>query len=123
MRTTTMYRLEFPRMARRTDSRTFMGEIKKLVENTYQPHVAIDLSAVSELTADGIDLLLECVERVEQADGTVSIISASPEVLIILELTRLTSVIKTIENEAEQVPTALISSLTGDPTGTGQVAA
>jgi anti-anti-sigma factor len=122
MHTTTMYRLQFPSSAKRADFRTFMGEIKKLVGETYQPYVAIDLSAVSELTADGIDLLLECAERVEQADGTVSITSASAEVQIILELTRLTSVIKTIDSEAEQVP-AFISSLTGDSTGTGQVAA
>lgn len=121
MYTTTMYRLQFPSAAGRADSRSFMNEIKKLVGETYQPHVTIDLSAVTELTADGIDLLLECVERVEQADGSVSIVAASAEVLIILELTRLTSVIKMIDTEAEQVP-AFISSI-GDSTGTGQVAA
>jgi anti-anti-sigma factor len=123
MYTTTMYRLQFPSAATRADSRTFMGEIKTLVGEAYQPHVVIDLSAVSELTADGIDLLLECVERVEQADGSVSISSASPEVQIILELTRLTSVVKTIDSEVELVAPEFISSVTGDSTGTGQVAA
>ena len=100
-----------------------MGEIKQLVEKTYQPHVAIDLSEVADLTADGIDLLLECVERVEQVDGTVSITAASEEVQIILELTRLTSVIQTIDSKAEQMAPSFISSVTGDSTGTGQVAA
>ena len=123
MHTTVMYRFQFPSAARRPEFRTFIAEIKKVVRETYQPHVAIDLSAVSELTADGIDLLLECVEKVEQADGTVSITSASAEVQIILELTRLTSVIKTMDSEAEQVPPAFISSLTGDSTVPGQVAA
>ena len=121
MYTTTMYRLQFPSTAGRADSRNFMNQIKKLVGDTYQPHVTIDLSAVTELTADGIDLLLECAERVEHADGSVSIVSASAEVLIILEVTRLTSVVKMIETEAEQVP-AFISSI-GDSTGTGRVAA
>ena len=123
MYTTAMYRLQFPSTTGRADFRTFMSEIKKAVANSYQPHVAIDLSDVSGLTADGIDTLLECVERVERADGTVSIMSASTEVLIILELTRLTSVIKTIEDNTGQVPPAVISSITGDSTGTAEVAA
>lgn len=71
----------------------FLDEIKNLLGQTHRPRLIVDLSSGPELKAETIDFLLECVEEVEHMDGRVSVAAAEPEAAVILELTRLTSVL------------------------------
>lgn len=71
----------------------FLDEVKRLVGNTHRPRLVIDLPSGCTLKAETIDLLLACVAEVEHVDGRVSVAVTEPESIVILELTRLTSVL------------------------------
>jgi anti-anti-sigma regulatory factor len=73
----------------------FLDEVKDLVGQSYRPRLIVDLGACSQIKAETIDLLLECVEEVEHADGRVSVAVPNAETAVILELTQLTSVLDT----------------------------
>jgi anti-anti-sigma regulatory factor len=73
----------------------FLDEVKDLVGQSYRPRLIVDLGSCSQIKAETIDLLLECVEEVEHADGRVSVAVPNAEIAVILELTQLTSVLDT----------------------------
>ena len=79
----------------------FLDEIKHLVGNSYRPRLVIELPAGRMLKSETIDLLLECVEELEHVDGRVSVAVAEPESAVLLELTRLTSVLDLVPSIAE----------------------
>jgi len=70
----------------------FLYEVKEIIGQSYRPRLIVDLTSCATIKAETIDLLLECVEEVEHADGRVSV-AASPETAVVLELTQLTSVL------------------------------
>jgi len=70
----------------------FLDEVKEIIGQSYRPRLIVDLTSCATIKAETIDLLLECVEEVEHADGRVSV-AASPETAVVLELTQLTSVL------------------------------
>ena len=70
----------------------FLDEVKEIIGQSYRPRLIVDLTSCEAMKAETIDLLLECVEEVEHADGRVSV-AAGPETAVILELTQLTSVL------------------------------
>lgn len=74
-----------------------------MARSTYRPQLALDISESAELDPDAIELLLECVEHIERADGRVSVIVGSPQTAVILELTRLTSVLDLYSSVSEAV--------------------
>jgi anti-anti-sigma regulatory factor len=73
----------------------FLDEIKDLVGKSHRPRLIVDLSTCRQIKPETIDLLLECVEEVEHADGRVSVAVPNDETAVILELTQLTSVLDT----------------------------
>jgi len=83
----------FPDHWNRKTWRSFVAEIERLVEHSYQPRLILDFTNTTVVGQDAIDLILRCVEQIERADGRVSVAGASPEIELILELTRMTSVI------------------------------
>ena len=70
----------------------FLDEIKERVGQARRPRLIVDLTSSTGIKAETIDLLLECVEEVEHADGRVAV-AATPEAAVVLELTQLTSVL------------------------------
>jgi len=49
----------------------FLDEIKEMVGQARRPRLIVDLTSSGGIKAETIDLLLECVEEVEHADGRV----------------------------------------------------
>ncbi len=94
---------EFPQSRNFARKKTFLTEIRHLARSTYRPQLLLDLSKSAELDPDAIELLLECVEHIERADGRVSVIVGSPQAAVILELTRLTSVLDLYSSVSEAV--------------------
>jgi anti-anti-sigma factor len=82
---------------------SFLSEVKDLADHSFRPRLVVDMSAVRELEPDSIDLLLECVEQMEHADGRVSLAAPSPEATVIFELTRLTSVLDVYPSMSEAI--------------------
>jgi anti-anti-sigma regulatory factor len=81
----------------------FLDEIKDLVGKSHRPRLIVDLSECTQIKAETIDLLLECVEEVEHADGRVSVTVPNAETAVILELTQLTSVLDTFPTVFEAI--------------------
>lgn len=78
----------------------FLDEVKIIIGKSYRPHLILDLTSCEAMKAETIDLLLECVEEVEHADGRVSV-AANPETAVILELTQVTSVLDLFRSVSE----------------------
>lgn len=83
--------------------KAFLAEIRNLARGTYRPQLVLDMSEWPELGPDAIELLLDCVEQIERADGRVSVVAGSPQAALILELTRLTSVLDLCSSVSEVV--------------------
>jgi anti-anti-sigma factor len=73
--------------------RLFLREIKRFVVNSHRPRLIVDLSAVEQIGSESIKLLLECVRHTARGDGEVSVAGASPQTGVILEITRVASVL------------------------------
>ena len=104
-----LYVKQFPDHWNRKTWRSFVAEIERLVERSYQPQLILDFSNTTIVGQDAIDLILRCVEQIERADGRVAVAGASPEIELILELTRTTSVIDMVPSvpvgsEGEFIP-------------------
>jgi hypothetical protein len=101
----------------------FLDEIKHLVGNSYRPRLVIDLPAGRTLKTETIDLLLECVEELEHVDGRVSVVVAEPESAVLLELTRLTSVLDLFPSIAEATGEMVPYVISPGESASGQIAA
>lgn len=78
----------------------FLDQIKERVGRSSRPRLIVDLTSSDALKPETIDLLLECVEEVEHADGRVAV-AASPETAVVLEVTQLTSVLEMFPSVSE----------------------
>lgn len=81
--------------------RSFIRDVRKLSEQAYKPQLILDLSNTEQLRPETIDLLLDTVEHVERADGRVAVATGRPENAVILELTRLNSVLDMFSTVSE----------------------
>ena len=88
----------------------FLDGVKERMGQSYRPRLIIDLTSSEGVKPETIDLLLECVEEVEHADGRVAV-AASPEAAVILELTQLTTVLDMFPSVSEashdEIPLAM----------------
>ena len=94
---------EFPQSRNFARRKSFLAEVRNLARRTYRPQLVLDISESAEMAPDAIELLLECVEQVERADGRVSVVAGSPQTAVILELTRLASVLDIFSSVSEAV--------------------
>jgi anti-anti-sigma regulatory factor len=85
------------------ERKSLLTEIQKVAAQSYRPRVILDLSKASRVGPETIDLLLDCVEHVERADGRVAVAAGSPEAAVILELTRLNSVMDLFSSVSEAI--------------------
>jgi anti-anti-sigma regulatory factor len=92
---------DFPQTEVTAHRKIFLNEVQHLADQSYRPQLIVSLSPSTKLGPAAIDLLLDCVEQVERADGRVSVAAGSPEAEVILELTRLTSVVDTFSSVSE----------------------
>jgi anti-anti-sigma regulatory factor len=94
---------EFPQSRNFARRKSFLSEVRNLARRTYRPQLVLDIPESAEMAPDAIELLLECVEQVEQADGRVSVVAGSPQTAVILEITRLASVLDIFSSVSEAV--------------------
>jgi anti-anti-sigma regulatory factor len=94
---------QFPQSRNFARRKSFLADVRDLARRTYRPQLVLEISESAEMAPDAIELLLECVEQVERADGRVSVVAGSPQTAVILELTRLTSVLDIFSSVSEAV--------------------
>ncbi len=92
---------DFPRTDVTAHRRMFLNEVHNLANQSYRPQLIVNLPPSTKLGPAALDLLLDCVEHMERADGRVSVAGGSPEAEVILELTRLTSVVDLFSSVSE----------------------
>jgi anti-anti-sigma regulatory factor len=91
--------------------RSFLSEVSSLADRAYRPRLVLDMSTAKKIGPDSIDLLLDCVEEIQHADGRVAVAGAGPEATVILELTRLTSVLDVFPSVSEAVRCEIVPSI------------
>ena len=120
MTTETVVMKQLPESGAKHERRAFLGEVKRLARDSYRPQLIIDLPFSNKIGSDTLDLLLDCVEQIERAEGRVSVAGASPEVAAILELTQLTSVINVFPSPSEAVGIDGVYGFSPKDTGNGR---
>jgi anti-sigma B factor antagonist len=84
-------------------------EIMPLLD-TDRPSLVLDLSDVRQLDSAGIELLLRCVEEAMKRNGDVKLAAPSPNVAVLLKLTRVDRLFEIFER-----PTDAAASFKGFP--------
>jgi anti-sigma B factor antagonist len=74
------------RMTART-ARVFWADIQPFL-GIDRPQLVFDFSAVIQLDAAGVEMLLRCVSEVHKRDGDLKLASVSENAAVVLELTR-----------------------------------
>lgn len=83
-------------------ARAFLREVQPLI-TADRPQVVFDLSAVKQLDAAGVDVLLQCMSEVMKRDGDLKLAALSPHAAVILELTRTDRLFEIYETAADAV--------------------
>ncbi len=68
-------------------ARLFLREMDAII-NSDRPQLVFDCSQVKQLDAAGVDMLLHCLARVINHDGDLKLAAVSPQMQVILEMTR-----------------------------------
>jgi anti-anti-sigma factor len=68
-------------------ARAFMLEMDKVI-NSDRPQLVFDCSLVTQIDAAGVEMLLHCLSRSVQHDGDLKLSRVSPQMEIVLEMTR-----------------------------------
>lgn len=68
-------------------SHAFFEEIEPHLESD-RPCVVLDFTEVRYLDSAGIELLLRCIEETMKRNGDVKLAAVSPEIAVIMEMTR-----------------------------------
>lgn len=76
-----------PEKVNQREARKFLADVQPFL-NADRPQLVFDLSAVRQLDAAGVEMLLHCVSEVMKRDGDLKLASLSPQAAMVLELTR-----------------------------------
>jgi anti-sigma B factor antagonist len=68
-------------------AKTFMREMENVV-NSDRPQLVFDCSHVKQIDAAGVEMLLHCLARAIKHDGDLKLASVSPQMEIVLQMTR-----------------------------------
>ena len=92
---------EFPRLRDSAECRRFYREVRKELAECYRPQVVFDFSRVQHMTAQGVDLLVRCIDQIADRDGELKFAAASPQTQLVFELTQINAVAETYDSVEE----------------------
>jgi anti-sigma B factor antagonist len=78
-------------------SEAFLRELAPLFENDH-PRLVFDFSGVRHLDSAGVELLLRCAEEAMKRNGDLKLAAVSPQLIVILEITRVDWLFEIFEN-------------------------
>lgn len=84
------------------EGRVFLHDVQPLITSD-RPQIVFDLSAVKQLDAAGVDMLLRCMSEVMKRDGDLKLAAVSPHAAVILEMTRTDRLFEIYETSADAV--------------------
>ncbi len=83
-------------------ARAFCREMDPIL-NSDRPQIVFDCSQVRQVDAAGVEMLLQCLSHVIRRDGDLKLAGLSPEMAIILEMTRTERLFEVYETSADAV--------------------
>lgn len=89
-----------PEKVNQREARKFLADVQPFL-NADRPQLVFDLSAVRQLDAAGVEMLLHCVSEVMKRDGDLKLASLSPQAAMLLELTRTDRLFEIYETSTE----------------------
>jgi anti-anti-sigma regulatory factor len=89
---------EFPSLLDSGECRRFYRQFRTELAECYRPQLVFDLSAVQNMTAQGVDLLVRCINQIADRDGELKFAAASPETELVLELTQISGIAEHYES-------------------------
>jgi anti-sigma B factor antagonist len=92
--------MELPEHLNHAEGRTFLAEMKPLLEND-RPRVVLDCSQVQHIDSAGIEILLECMEEAMKRDGDLKLAALSQASSAILELMRVDRLFEVFDTAEE----------------------
>ena len=94
---------KFPTLSNAAESRQFFRQLRAELEDLYRPQVVFDLSCVEHLTAQGVDLLVRCIDQIADRDGELKFAEASSQTQLVLELTQISGIAENYDSVKEAV--------------------
>lgn len=89
---------EFPTLLDSAQCRRFYREMRRELSECYRPQVIFDFSRVQHMTAQGVDLLVRCIDQIAERDGELKFAAASPQTQLVFELTQINVLAETYES-------------------------
>jgi anti-anti-sigma factor len=84
------------------ETQLLFRELAPLFEGD-RPCLVFDFSEVRQLDSAGIEMLLRCMEEAMKRNGDLKLAAISPQVAVILELTRVDRLFEIFENPSDAV--------------------
>jgi anti-sigma B factor antagonist len=108
--------IQLPETLNLFQARDFMAEVLPVLAAD-RPRVVFDFAEVRRIDSAGVDMLVECLETVMQHDGDVKLAAITPEVLVILELTRVDRLFQIFDNTSDAAESFRGFPVVGVPQG------
>ncbi len=83
-------------------ARAFYREMQPIL-NSDRPQIVFDGSQVRQIDAAGVEMLLQCLAQVIRHDGDLKLAAPSPQMTVILEMTRTDRLFEVYETSSDAV--------------------
>ena len=80
----------------------FLRELEPVLE-TDRPRLVFDFRNVRHIDSAGVEFLLRCMEETMKRNGDLKLASVSPQLAVILEMTRVDRLFEIFDNSADAV--------------------
>jgi len=95
--------LQFRKNAELTHSAGELAELRREVLEQSDSRVIIDLSRVTRIDSAGLGQLMSCYSHLVRNHGSMKVVNAAPEVRKVMDMTGISTLIRTYSNEQEAV--------------------
>lgn len=93
---------QLPERVTLSQARKILLEVAPLLEGD-RPCLVFDFTDVVQIDSAGIEMMLRCMEEAMKRNGDLKLAAISPQVAVILELTRVDRLFEIFENPSDAV--------------------
>lgn len=94
--------MQLPEQLNQREAKAFCEELQPLLE-TDRPRVVLDGAQVRQADSAGVEMLLHCMEAAMKRDGDLKLAGVSPQLAVILELTRVDRLFEMFDTASDAV--------------------
>ena len=94
--------IQLPNLINSTHAREFFAEVEPIL-TADRPRVVFECSEMQQIDSAGVEMLVQCLEKVMHGDGDLKIAALTPEAQVILELTRIDRLFEVFANASDAV--------------------